>query len=123
MKFLIAIGDVRTGAVVATNGLVRDRVREKRNQVVSSEPRKPDDDRRWLSRDLRPNPCFDAGTPKPKWLRQESKRQRKTLELAEARARRLDRNLTPDEEAALVQQRDRVQELTRQATAASKASG
>ena len=78
LKFLIAIGDVGSGAVIATNSLVRDRTLEKRGQALSLYPRKPDDDRRWLSRELRPNPCFDAGTPKPKWLREESQRERKT---------------------------------------------
>ena len=40
--FLIAIGDVRSGAVIATNSLVRARVREKRGQALSLYPRKPE---------------------------------------------------------------------------------
>ena len=121
LKFLIAVGDVGPAAVNATNSLVRDRVREKRGQAVGLDPRKPDDDRRWVSRDLRPSPCFEAGAPKPKELRQEARRKAKNLALE--KARRTDREQTPAEEAALVTQRDRVEELHRQARAVSKASG
>ena len=119
LKFLIAVGDVGTGAVEATNELVLARMKEKRGQSGSLYTRPPDDDVRWQRRDRRPTPCFDAGT-KPKELRNEVKRLQKKVD--ERRHEMRHRQMSPDEEASFAEQEARLDEASRLASAASLAS-
>ena len=120
LKFLIAIGDVPAEAVAATNSMIADRTRERRGQETSTVPKLPDEERRWLRREDRPNPCFDAGSAK--------KLRRKAKELAVALSDfqdflhyREDR-ITPHEQSRWSEMSQDLQEARRRASEASMAS-